>query len=83
VNDGSSLNPSLTRPGGIRLPFFYGWLLLAIAFVTIAVGVNARTAFSLLFPAILDEFGGIAASPPARSHLGFSSRRWLPPLSGG
>jgi hypothetical protein len=22
-----------------------------------AVGVNARTAFSLLFPAILDEFG--------------------------
>ena len=41
----------------VRLPFFYGWLLVAIAFVTMAVGVNARTAFSLLFPAILDEFG--------------------------
>src|SRR5947208_13929518 len=40
-----------------RLPFFYGWVLVAIAFVTMAVGVNARTAFSLLFPAILDEFG--------------------------
>jgi MFS family permease len=41
----------------VRLPFFYGWLLVAVAFVTMAVGVNARTAFSLLFPPILDEFG--------------------------
>src|ERR1044072_6373405 len=41
----------------IRLPFFYGWLLVAVAFVTMALGVNARSAFSLLFPAILDEFG--------------------------
>jgi MFS family permease len=40
-----------------RLPFFYGWVLVAVAFVTMAVGVNARTAFSLLFPPILDEFG--------------------------
>ena len=39
------------------MPFFYGWLLVAIGFVTMAVGVNARTAFSLLFPPILDEFG--------------------------
>jgi MFS family permease len=44
------------RPRGTRLPFFYGWVLVAIGFVTMAVGVNARTAFSLLFPAILDEF---------------------------
>lgn len=42
---------------GIRLPFFYGWLLVTVGFITMAVGVNARTAFSLLFPAILDEFG--------------------------
>jgi MFS family permease len=41
----------------LRLPFFYGWLIVAVAFVTMAVGVNARTAFSLLFPPILDEFG--------------------------
>jgi MFS family permease len=43
--------------GRLRLPFFYGWLLVAIGFVTMAVGVNARTAFSLLFAPILDEFG--------------------------
>jgi MFS family permease len=57
MNDGSSRVPILIRTGGIRLPFFYGWLLVAVAFVTMAVGVNARTAFSLLFPAILAEFG--------------------------
>jgi len=57
VNNGLPLNRVLTLSSGIRLPFFYGWVLIAIAFVTMAVGVNARTAFSLLFPAILDEFG--------------------------
>ena len=41
----------------MRLPFFYGWLIVAIAFVTMGVGVNARTSFSLLFPPILAEFG--------------------------
>jgi len=40
-----------------RLPFFYGWVIVAVVFVTMGVGVNARTAFSLLFPPILDEFG--------------------------
>jgi MFS transporter len=57
MNGGSAAVRSLSRRGGNRLPFFYGWLLVAIGFVTMAVGVNARTAFSLLFPAILAEFG--------------------------
>ncbi len=41
----------------MRAPVFYGWIAVAVAFVTMGVGVNARTAFSLLFPPILDEFG--------------------------
>lgn len=41
----------------MRLPFFYGWVIVGAAFVTMGIGVNARTAFSLLFPPILDEFG--------------------------
>lgn len=53
----AQLRPSFSiLTGNIRLPFFFGWLLVAVAFVTMAVGVNARTAFSLLFPAILSEF---------------------------
>ncbi len=40
-----------------KLPFFYGWLIVAIAFVTVAIGVSARTAFSLLLPPLIGEFG--------------------------
>ena len=39
-----------------RLPFYYGWVIIGIAFVTIALGVSARTAFSLLLPPLIDEF---------------------------
>jgi MFS family permease len=41
----------------VRPRLFYGWIVAAVAFVTMGLGVNARTAFSLLFPPILDEFG--------------------------
>ncbi len=47
-----------------RLPFFFGWVIIAIAFLTVAVSVTTRTAFSLMFPPIVDEFGwdrGLAA----------------------
>lgn len=40
-----------------RLPFYYGWVVIGIAFVTMAVAVSARTAFSLLLPPLIDEFG--------------------------
>jgi len=40
----------------MRLPFFYGWVIVAVVFVSMGIGVNARTAFSLLYPPILDEF---------------------------
>ncbi len=41
----------------MRLPFFYGWIVVAVTFVTMGIGVNARTSFSLLFPPIITEFG--------------------------
>src|SRR4030081_3703922 len=41
----------------MRLRFFYGWVIIAVTFVTMAISVNARTAFSLFFPPIIDEFG--------------------------
>jgi MFS family permease len=41
----------------MRLPFFYGWAIVAVTFVTMGIGINARTSFSLLFPPIIDEFG--------------------------
>ena len=49
--------PSVAAWLAARLPFYYGWLLLAVAIVTIGIGANSRTAFSLLFPPILAETG--------------------------
>ena len=40
-----------------RLPFYYGWVIVGITFVTMAVSVTARTAFSLLLPPLVSEFG--------------------------
>src|SRR4029450_3659060 len=50
-------SPRVATSSLARIPFFYGWVVVACAFVTMGIGVNARTAFSLLFPPILDEFG--------------------------
>ena len=40
-----------------KLPFYYGWLIIGIAFVTMAIAVTARTTFSLLLPPLIQEFG--------------------------
>jgi MFS family permease len=59
-----SLQTHARRSLAARLPFFFGWVIIAVAFVTMAVSVTARTAFSLMFPPIVDEFGwdrGLAA----------------------
>ena len=47
--------PPKHRP--FKLPFHYGWLIVGIVFITMAIGVSARTAFSLLLPPLIDEFG--------------------------
>ena len=44
-------------PFAARLPFFFGWVIIMVAFLTVAVSVTARTAFSLMFPPIVEEFG--------------------------
>src|SRR5262245_24352882 len=54
-----------------RLPFFYGWVVVAVAFVTMGIGVNTRTAFSLLFPPILAEFGWDRAVTAGAFSIGF------------
>jgi MFS family permease len=64
------------------LPFFYGWVIVAVAFVTMAVGVNARTAFSLLFPPILDEFGWERGVTAGAFSFGFLVSAALSPALG-
>ena len=66
----------------LRLPFFYGWILVAVAFVTVALGVNARTAFSLLFPPIVDEFGWERGLTAGAFAFGFLFSAALSPFIG-
>jgi MFS family permease len=65
-----------------RLPFFYGWVVVAVAFVTMAVGVNTRTAFSLLFPPILAEFGWDRGRTAASFSIGFIAVIGYAPMIG-
>jgi MFS family permease len=55
---------------------------VAVAFVTMAVGVNARTAFSLLFPPILDEFGWDRGVTAGAFSFGFLVSAVLSPFVG-
>ena len=65
-----------------RLPFYYGWVIVAVTFVTIGIGVNARTAFSLLFPPILKEFGWGRGVTAGAFSFGFLVSGCISPLIG-
>ena len=65
-----------------RLPFFYGWVIVGVAFVTMAIGVNARTAFSLLLPPLLDEFGWDRGLAAGAFSFGFLVSAVMSPLVG-
>jgi MFS family permease len=66
----------------MRLPFFYGWLIVAVVFVSMGIGVNVRTAFSLLFPPILGEFGWERGVTAGAFSFGFVVSAVFSPLIG-
>lgn len=66
----------------VRLPFFYGWVVVAVVFVTMGIGVNARTAFSLLYPPILGEFGWDHGVVAGAFSFGFVAAAVLSPTIG-
>src|SRR3981081_629547 len=78
-------SPVLLRPWNeirMRLPFFYGWTIVAVTFVTMAIGVNARTAFSLFFPPIIGEFGWERGVTAGAFSFGFLVSAALTPAIG-
>ena len=66
-----------------RLPFYYGWVVVGVVFVTMAIGVNARTAFSLVFAPIVDEFGWERGLTAGAFSFGFVVSAIMSPLMGG
>ena len=77
-NTGSPKTPDIIK----RLPFYYGWVVVAVAFITMAIGANARTSFSLLFPAIVDEFGWDRSTIAAIFSVGFLISTGVTPVIG-
>lgn len=65
-----------------RLPFYYGWVVVGVVFVTMALGVNARTAFSLVFAPIIDEFGWERGLTAGAFSFGFIVSAVMSPLMG-
>ena len=80
----SPVTPSIASKElfGSNFPFFYGWIVVAIAFVTMGIAVNARTSFSILFPEILDEFGWSRGTISATFSIGFIVSTMLTPFIG-
>jgi MFS family permease len=55
----------LNKTAGKGLPFFYGWIVVALGFVTLCIAFGIWYSFSVFFLAIINEFGwsrGSAAS---------------------
>lgn len=65
-----------------RLPFYYGWLIIGVAIVTMAIGVSARTAFSLLLPPLINEFGWDRGLVAGAFSFGFLISAALSPVVG-
>ena len=74
--------PPRPRHWSSRLPFYYGWVIVGIAFVTMAIGVSARTAFSLLMPPLIDEFGWDRGVAAGAFSAGFLVSALLSPMVG-
>jgi MFS family permease len=74
--------PDNKQASFMRLPFFYGWIIVAVTFVTMAIGVTARTSFSLLFPPIIEEFNWERGVTAGAFSFGFLVSGVLSPLIG-
>src|SRR5262245_28601798 len=71
-----------SRHWSSHLPFYFGWLIIGVAFVTMAIGVTARTAFSLLLPPLIDEFGWNRGLAAGAFSFGFLVSAILGPIVG-
>src|SRR5689334_17232393 len=65
-----------------RLPFYYGWAMVGITFVTMAISVTARTSFSLLLPPLIEEFGWDRGLAAGAFSFGFLISALISPIVG-
>lgn len=65
-----------------RPRLFYGWIVVAVAFVTMGVAVSARTGYSLLLPPIIAESGWNAGLASGAFSVGFLASTAVLPVIG-
>lgn len=54
--------PTIKRDWRQKLPFFYGWLIVAAAFVSLGITYTVWYSFSVFYVALLQDFGWSRAS---------------------
>ena len=67
------------KRGGI----FYGWIVLAIAFITLVLGYAVRNTFSVFYPTIVKEFGWGRGNTALMFSITFIVYGAVSPLAGG
>lgn len=67
---------------GRRPAFFYGWIIVGIALVTMLLTYGIRHSFSVFFPPILDEFGWSRGSTALMYSLNILVYGLIAPLAG-
>ncbi len=66
-----------------RLPFFYGWVIVATIFVCFAVGYATWHSFSIFYVAILEEFGWSRGATAATFSVFTLVYGFYSPVAGG
>jgi len=67
---------------GKRLPFYYGWVIVGIAAVTMTLVYGVRHSFSVFFPSIVDHFGWSRGSTSIMLSIHVLGYGLLAPLAG-
>ena len=65
-----------------RQPFFYGWVIVAITVIGMALVYGTRHSFSVFFPPLLDEFGWNRGSTALMLSLNLLVYGFTAPLAG-
>jgi len=66
-----------------RLPFFYGWIIVALGLLGMASWTGIRTSFAVFYAALLDEFGWSRGGAAGVQSVAYIIYLILAPLTGG
>ena len=68
---------------GTRLPFFYGWIIVALGLLGMGSWTGIRTSFAVFYAALLDEFGWSRGGAAGVQSVAYIVYLILAPLAGG